>query len=128
MKKILVILVALVGFGLSLNAQNVYVSNVETVPSVNGKDVTIYVTVKGVLDDANSCSLGIKVCPTTRNVLDVLYIDCEYGDLLFERFSGGPSKYAETKVTFSCTLKQNEEAPRCGAYDFDVTVTNNGCK
>jgi len=128
MKKLFVILVAVIGLGIGANAQNVYVSKVDQGVSPNGKSVIIYVTVKGELDVAKICNLGIKVCPTTRNVLDALFIDCQYGTLGFSNINGGGSKYAETTVTFSCSVKQNEDAPRCGAYDFAVEITNDDCK
>ena len=128
MKKIFVMLVAVIGFGISANAQRVYVSNASPSVSNDGKSVYIRVTVKGELDAAKICNLGIKVCPITRNLLDALFINCEYGELRFSNINGGGSMSAETTVYFSCSVKQNEAAPRCGAYDFKAEITNNGCR
>ena len=130
MKRLFVVLVALIGFVFGVNAQSVYVSSVTQSISSDGKSVEIRVTVKGELDTPTAgCRLGIKVCPKTRNLLDALFINCEYGNVEFSCINRGcTTKYGEGTVTFRCSVKQNETAPRCGAYDFDVTITNNGCK
>jgi len=125
MKKIFVMLVALIGFGISTNAQTFSVTNVKTTHSRDGKTVDIEVTVTARVTEQTGyhCYLDIKVCPKTRNVLDALFINCEYGTICIP---GG--LIGETTVKFSCSVKENAVAPRCGAYDFDVTLTSDPCK
>jgi len=124
-KKIFVLLVALIGFGIAVKAQT-YSKGTVTTEEKNGKFyINVPVSVSGVTISSGytHCYVEIKVCPTTRNILDALYINCEYATIKVDRSGGG-----RTTVTFSCDIKQNASAPRCGAYDFEIEEQRNDCK
>jgi hypothetical protein len=129
MKKFLVVLVAMVCFGFSANAEanpNVYVSGTPIVTINKNETVTIEVPIKAnAIAHKTGCTMAIKVCPITRNILDALFIQCEYGEIKLDCLNNNCS--GTTIVKFNCSVKQNASAPRCGAYDFAVTITNDGC-
>jgi len=123
MKKILLILIALIGFGIGANAQTPYVSGVDVYPNQGryGDQVRIIVTVRGHKDDFKVCNQAVKVFPVTRNIFDALFVKVEYGTVVYSGKNGVGT------VEFWCSMEQNAVASRCGAYDFKVEVTNNGC-
>jgi hypothetical protein len=127
MKKILVILVALIGFGFSANAQvKASISGDPTVRiSQDGKTVTISVPISVFFGEKNglNCRATVKLCPKARTVLDALYINCQWSGTIMRN---SPTEYAT--VYFSCSVKDSSVFQRCGAYDFEVSeVTTDYC-
>jgi hypothetical protein len=119
MKKILIILVAFIGFGISASAQKAYVSGDPTV-RVDGERVVITVPIAvdfGTVSDQINCRAVVKVCPKSRELLDALYINCEWtGTISYNR------KTEYGSAVFSCSVKDSSVPQRCGAYDFEVSA------
>jgi hypothetical protein len=119
MKKVAMILIAVIGFGISANAQTAEISGDPIVRvSDDGKSVVISVPVKvdfGTnVTDVLNCRATVKVCPKTRTPLDALHINCQWSESISIH-----KKYG--KVTFSCSVKDSSIFQRCGAYDFEVS-------
>ena len=122
MKKIILILIAIVGLGISANAQKLTIESV-TPQVINGKYI-ITVKIVGEFDQTPSesqKSYSIKVCPKARTPLSDLFVNCEYGTITHKYQNNNLQRRAETFIRFECTVPQNEQAPRCGAHDFVVT-------
>jgi hypothetical protein len=109
MKKLIIVLIAMIGFGFAAKAQSVEIYNVE--PKEDGK---IEVTVK-VFDRDSRETYRVKVTPVEWKQGAVVE-SCKYVEI-----SGIHSP--EGKVTFNCTeTKKDGDAAMCRTYDFKAEL------
>ena len=122
MKKYLLILVVMICFGLSANAQAKAFVSGEPEVHINQYNKTVTIRVPVTVDFGTAsglnCRAVVKICPKSRTPLDALHINCEWSGVIPR---DGKNKFGKGSVTFSCSVKDSSVFQRCGAYDFDVS-------
>jgi hypothetical protein len=123
MKKFIFILIALIGLGISANAQTAEITKTET-----RKDgVIVYFKVHGIYKESGYNgggvqSVTVKVCAQTKDIMNVLgYNTCDYKEYSEEIPSNPSQSPAAGWIKFSC---DTEKLNRCGIYDFNIKVTS----
>jgi hypothetical protein len=108
MKKILLILVAVIGFGLSAKAQ-ARITNV----TYSGNTITVTVSKN---NGYNNCKVEFKVMPTDNTL--IIAVGGEYSRTKYGTIEANSST---TTISYSCADKVEGTPQACKVYNFELS-------